>query len=1050
MPAARESGREGDSRGGLPDTEVIKTTFRIGQRMPEGRYMKKIRNRSEEEILSELREKAQSYTPEWRFDAKKPDIGGALAKVYAGMQNRLDRKYALLPEKFRIDYFNCLNTSMKSAAPAEGYVVFGLSGEDTDAAYLVAGTPLRSDAPEDDGTTVPVELTEDVCVVPDTLSVIYETRGSKDYIGLLYDRETTSEEEEAAGFPLFDMSAENLERHVFRLSHPYLFRLNGHGSIGLRFYDSTGELLSGDILSRFTDPAAVRFYYVTGEDENESEETLSAATIDKGTVWIKKHAAQEAWGEKEVAGILSGWLCCEVKDIRGLESFSPARITMMAECPDSPPDVIHAAGSDQALTEPCLPFGERFSVFDDVYFGAADALSKKGARIELKFQEEFVRIPIIDTEQNSSFTWKLIMKKEELRQEKQYDITIEEVIWEYYNGSGWARLFKGNAASDSFNVSRGSGRMYKKISFICPDDLTPVLAGSGENYYIRARILKINNAYKTMGYYVAPVISDVSISWAYTEDSVEPEYMTTENHLEEHLINIRRERLAKRTLAPVRAAEDNRPAMYLGFRAPAKEGPVRMIWEVEQTMPEIQPEISWEYWRDRWLPLMPSDTTENFRKTGALTWAGIPDAKPLTLFGRELYWIRGVRTEVSGRYKSSPFIRGWYMNGARAVTLRHGFDEYWTLENRETDASIQLLNRHIHDLELWVREDERLSREEIAELTADGSYREVRDENGDRSYAWIRWKQTDSLRRHDQGERVYLLDENEGVLTFGGSYGGRIPAPGVIDGIRAIYSIGGGKNCSLPAGSVTALELSEGFISSVTNPLPLTGGYDRETVSAAIRRAAAEQKHHFRAVTEDDFEEIALSAAGNIRMAKCLSGLDAAGNKSPGTVTLVLLTDDYNDRGAGFENLKERLYKQFADMLCASYVCDKDFFIRRAEMVEIELHVEAVISDYQKLYRIQHSLQETLTAFLDPVTGNFDGRGWEIGRLPERYQMETLIRSAEGIESLRRCTVFARLVSRTGSPAVSYEEMKNMPFVLPLGGRHQFRLERRGNGTVKE
>ena len=107
--------------------------------MPEGRYMKKIRNRSEEEILSELREKAQSYTPEWRFDAKKPDIGGALAKVYAGMQNRLDRKYALLPEKFRIDYFNCLNTSMKSAAPAEGYVVFGLSGEDTDAAYLAAG-----------------------------------------------------------------------------------------------------------------------------------------------------------------------------------------------------------------------------------------------------------------------------------------------------------------------------------------------------------------------------------------------------------------------------------------------------------------------------------------------------------------------------------------------------------------------------------------------------------------------------------------------------------------------------------------------------------------------------------------------------------------------------------------------------------------------------------------------------------------------------------------------------------------------------------------------
>ena len=42
------------------------------------------------------------------------------------------------------------------------------------------------------------------------------------------------------------------------------------------------------------------------------------------------------------------------------------------------------------------------------------------------------------------------------------------------------------------------------------------------------------------------------------------------------------------------------------------------------------------------------------------------------------------------------------------------------------------------------------------------------------------------------------------------------------------------------------------------------------------------------------------------------------------------------------------------------------------------------------------------------------------------------------------------MISRTGSPAVSYEMVKNMPFVLPVGGKHQFRLERKTSETIKE
>ena len=66
-------------------------------------------------------------------------------------------------------------------------------------------------------------------------------------------------------------------------------------------------------------------------------------------------------------------------------------------------------------------------------------------------------------------------------------------------------------------------------------------------------------------------------------------------------------------------------------------------------------------------------------------------------------------------------------------------------------------------------------------------------------------------------------------------------------------------------------------------------------------------------------------------------------------------------------------------------------------------------------------------------------------QLPERSQMETLIRSAEGIVSLRQCTVFVRLINRPGRPAVSFDQIRNSPFVLPVSGRHEFRLVRKNS-----
>ena len=83
-------------------------------------------------FLDKVRERASSYTPEWRMDLENPDGGTALALLFAGMYEDTLKKYAQLPRKSMLDFFNCVGTALAPARPAGGYAVFGLVNQEAD------------------------------------------------------------------------------------------------------------------------------------------------------------------------------------------------------------------------------------------------------------------------------------------------------------------------------------------------------------------------------------------------------------------------------------------------------------------------------------------------------------------------------------------------------------------------------------------------------------------------------------------------------------------------------------------------------------------------------------------------------------------------------------------------------------------------------------------------------------------------------------------------------------------------------------------------------
>ena len=51
--------------------------------------------RTAKEWMEEIRERAAAYVPEWRLDRENPDIGVALAEVYARLHSGIEQKYRM-------------------------------------------------------------------------------------------------------------------------------------------------------------------------------------------------------------------------------------------------------------------------------------------------------------------------------------------------------------------------------------------------------------------------------------------------------------------------------------------------------------------------------------------------------------------------------------------------------------------------------------------------------------------------------------------------------------------------------------------------------------------------------------------------------------------------------------------------------------------------------------------------------------------------------------------------------------------------------------------
>ena len=979
--------------------------------------MVKVDDRGKDDILTQIKERAKSYTPEWNIDTDNPDIAAALAQVYAEMLAGTLKKVNNTPLKNKIAFFNMMNASLLPASPSEGYVSFSLSSDDVGNTEIPKGAVLTSYS--DDGYTMRFETCDDILVSPARIVKAFCADDSRSFIGEYKDfgEKKTS---------LFGLPPENLQKHIMCIAHPYAFSLDSDGQIALRFYFKGDMPLEHDSIKALSSPQTALIEYYGGEEIG----YIPFANVQEqsGVLILSKNQHQPSlMPDKDGYNIR-----ITIKDMSKVKDLTFSYMEALPSGESIVPDNVLNSNVEYDINE-FHPFGERFGLFDEVYFGSSEVLSKRGSKVTMTFDMHIVQVPIENQLEDDGINWKWIANKKDFKETKSYKIAITSVIWEYFNGIGWSRLFPDNTSADLFSIREGVTSSFKTMTFTCPDDIQETFVGAQSGYFIRARIMKAENLYKNKGWYLSPLVRNLSFEYHYENKGCRISDIVTYNNISKQVYDS--VDAARDGFVPFINSGSGNRTVYLGFSAPPDSAPMRILWDIEEGSALTGSKLRWTYLTDTgWRPMNIVDETDGFSKVGKTVFLDNHRFSRKKLFGEELYWVAVAdQNDVYKNKKAGlPVLKRVYFNTVGVVNVDSHNEELFAMNIYSENPTIMLSSENVLSFELYVNEIDTIREKELAKLEKECRIIRVSGSGGMDSEIWVKWNEVNTFAAENNESRCYLLDRSTGRITFGNGRKGRIPPVSDENNIKVRYTTGGGERTNIAAGTISGLERSYGFVSEAVNPKDFYGGTDTETIHEAMRRTAVMLRTQGKAITLRDLESITFSASRNIRKLRCVTGKNAAGSRESGAVTLVVLKRENSE----FVRIKNEITDYLKDRLPGNLISNGTLYIVEPTFVKINVRVEIQTENINGIFELRKKAKKCLADYFAAFSG-FDGDNvWRLGMVPNEQQIRSALMRLEDKMLIRKLYITMSVLTAGGLKEIDSDALENYSYILPQNGEH--------------
>lgn len=378
-----------------------------------------------------------------------------------------------------------------------------------------------------------------------------------------------------------------------------------------------------------------------------------------------------------------------------------------------------------------------------------------------------------------------------------------------------------------------------------------------------------------------------------------------------------------------------------------------------QVFPSAQ--LVWEYWnRAEWQPLsMDKDTTVALTRSGhvLLRTPSSGDMKTDNTFGdplESLFWLR-VRVARAG-YERAPLLDSVRTNTIGATQAQTQRDEIVGGSNGRPDQVLRLAFKPVLKGTLRLEVQEGLEFEP--------------------------WIEVEDFFASTGQDKHFVLNRTTGDIVFGNGEHGRIPVanPDNPDAniVAREYRYGGGKKGTVGAGKLTNLPggINGVDTNAITNLRAAAGGRDEESLDEAKLRAPQQLKNKDRAVTEEDFEQLAQQAPG-VKRAKALS-LAHPGFPDvnvPGAVTVIVVPDSDLPNPLPSEGL----VRTVCVYLEPRRLLTTELFVVPPRYHEVRVRAEVIADGNADLAEVKQAVEQRLLDYLHPLKGGEQGTGWVFG-----------------------------------------------------------------------
>jgi hypothetical protein len=613
--------------------------------------------------------------------------------------------------------------------------------------------------------------------------------------------------------------------------------------------------------------------------------------------------------------------------------------------------------------------------------------------------------------------------------------------WQFWDGEEWAdlgssqygkqiRIVRDDTAfADGTQALSESGRLRFKL----PGPARPIAVNGQQSLWIRVRLVAgnygrdVSYEREGKGYvavpasFAAPCVKSIKVSHSLSR-TAPPDALLALN--DGQIVEAEEDA----PLRPFAASADTEPACYLGFTLGSSTPPSSPVkstsfsgrplslyvgivntakdWTTENGPLNELAAVSWEYWNgSAWTKAAVQDDTLGFMRPGLIRVLTPNDFSIRREFGIKRYWLRVRR--IGSLSTLDPYLRFLCLNTTIASQTQTVLAESLGSSSGEPAQSFTTLRAPVlPGQSLEIREPTMpLQREQTL----------VKEDEGDDAIAcrtnpsthadeiWIRWHEVPNFYGSGPRDRHYVMDHKTGRITFGDGTSGLIP-PRLVGNIRmACYRTGAGASGNKAAGSIKQLRSALPYIQKVENPEAATGGADTETVPDMLARAPQEIRHRFRAVTEEDFEDLAKIASPEVSRAKCVALHDLskdpdARHRHPGIISLIVAPRSSDPK----PDLTVDLMNRVATFLDQCRAPVGQLILVAPDYVRVDVNAEVTVSSIEAATNVQREAVQALQRFLHPSTGGWDGSGWEFGHAPKHSDIHALLRNTPGLSHVRR------------------------------------------------